>query len=527
MTKFDIRKLRASAKKDYESAWLESAKLVEKSGKLFSLKDKTKPHPLFELIERARRALLELGFAETVAPMIVDKKEVYTQYGPEAPVILDRVFFLAGLERPDIGIGHKKIQEIRELVPSFKAIKKLQGIFRRYKRGKIVTDDLVEVMVKELDIREEQATGLLALFEEFRGLRPVPMALTLRSHTTTGWFSVLRELQRREPLPLQLFSIGPKFRREQRLDPTHLYESWTASVVIAAEKISLEDGERITREILSKLGFAEVKFSMKAATSKYYAPQTEFEIFVKHPKTGEFIEVGNAGFYSPVALSHYEIAYPVFNLGIGLERVLMIQTGGTDIRALVYPYLYKAATFSDKELAGMIKCKREPGTETGRAIAAAIVKAAQQHADEPSPCEFKAFGGKLGGRRVIVRVVEPERGTKLIGPAGFNEVYVHGGNIIGVPPKGWERDEFLNEVRTKGTSTGIRYIDAFAALAASEIERAARGGKRQVKVRVKNVKLPSDLNLTIEEAAQRYITSNKKRIDVRGPVFTTVVAEFS
>ena len=144
-----------------------------------------------------------------------------------------------------------------------------------------------------------------------------------------------------------------------------------------------------------------------------------------------------------------------------------------------------------------------------------------------SPCEFPAFEGRLLDRQVVVKVIEPERGTKLIGPAGFNEVYVHGGNIVGVPPKGWEQDEFLNEVRTKGTSTGIRYIDAFAALAASEIERAAHGGKRQVKVRVKNVKLPSDLNLTIEEAAQRYITSNKKRIDVRGPVFTTVVAEFS
>ena len=297
-------------------------------------------------------------------------------------------------------------------------------------------------------------------------------------------------------------------------------------MVIAAEKISLEDGERITRKILEKLGFVELKFSIKTATSKYYAPQMEFEIFVKHPKTGEFIEVGDAGFYSPVALSNYDISYPVFNLGIGLERVLMIQTGETDIRALMYPYIYKAAAFSDKELAGMIKCEREPGTETGRAIAATIVKTAQRHVDEPSPCEFKAFEGELGDKRVIVRVVEPERGTKLIGPAGFNEIYVYEGNVIGVPPKGWEKDEFLNSVREKGVSTGISYISAFAALAAQEIERAAKSGKKQVKVRVRAAKLPSDINLVIDEAAQRYITANKKRIDVRGPVFTTVVAEF-
>lgn len=526
MPKFDIKKIKKEADKNYEKAWLDSAKLLKKKGKLFSLADKRRKHPLFDLISKVRQSLLDLGFSEIVVPMIIEKSEVSKQFGPEAPVILDRIFFLAGLERPDIGISRKKIQEIRELIPDFKEVEKLQGIFRWYKRGEIVADDLVEVMVKELGIREEQATGLLALFGEFRELKPVPMDLTLRSHTTAGWFLVLRELQRREPLPLQLFSIGPKFRREQRLDPTHLYESWTASMVIAAEKISLEDGERITRKILDKLGFAEVKFSIKTATSKYYAPQTEFEIFVKHPKTGEFIEVGDAGFYSPVALSNYDIAYPVFNLGIGLERVLMIQTGETDIRALMYPYLYKAAAFSDKELVGMIKCEREPDTETGRAIAAAIVKVAQRHADEPSPCEFKAFGGKLGGKRVIVRVVEPERGTKLIGPAGFNEIYVYEGNVIGVPPKGWEKDEFLNSVREKGVSTGISYISAFAALAAQEIERAAKSGKKQVKVRVRAAKLPSDINLVIDEAAQRYITANKKRIDVRGPVFTTVVAEF-
>jgi O-phosphoseryl-tRNA synthetase len=296
-------------------------------------------------------------------------------------------------------------------------------------------------------------------------------------------------------------------------------------VVIAAEEISLEDGERITREILSKLGFAEVKFSLKAATSKYYAPQTEFEIFVKHPKTGEFIEIGDAGFYSPVALSNYGIAHPVFNLGMGLERILMIMTGETDIRALAYPYFYKPTEFSDAELVKMPKIEREPSTDIGKQIAAAIVKTAEQHADAPSPCEFKAFEGELMGKLVVVRVVEPESNTKLIGPAGFNTIYVYQGNIIGLPPKGWEKDEFLQAVRKDGVSTGIRYIDAFAALAAYEIERVVPRGDRAVKVRVRAAKSPSDINITIGDAVQRYITSKKKRIDVRGPIFTTVAAE--
>ncbi len=527
MAKFDVAKIRAGAKRDYEAAWLETAKLIGKKGQLFSLQKKGKANALQELIAKARQILTQMGFTEVSVPTIIEKKEVFSQYGPEAPVILDRVFFLAGLERPDIGISHKKLQEIRRVVPNFDKIKELQGIFRRYKGGAISADDLVEVLVGELGLKEEQATGVLSLFSEFQKLEPVPTSLTLRSHTSAGWFMVLREMLKREPLPLQLFSIGQKFRREQRLDPTHLYESWTASVVIAAEDISLEDGERITREVLSKLGFTEAKLSIKTATSKYYAPQTEFEVFVRHPRTGEFVEVGDAGFYSPVALSNYGIAYPVFNLGIGLERVLMVQAGEVDIRALVYPYLYKKAVFSDAELTGMIKLEHEPGTEAGRAVATSIVKVAERHADEPSPCEFKAFEGELLGRRVSVQVVEPESNIKLIGPAGFNEIYVYDGNVVGVPPKGWEANEFLQKVRKHGIATGIRYIDAFAALAAHEIERAAQRGEKRVKVRARAAKLPSDINLGIDEAAQRYITAKNKRIDVRGPVFTTVVAEFA
>ena len=76
-------------------------------------------------------------------------------------VILDRIFFLAGLDRPDIGISEKKIEEIKKIVPDFIAFDKLKAIFRKYKKGKIDSDNLVEIMVNELKIKEEQATSLL------------------------------------------------------------------------------------------------------------------------------------------------------------------------------------------------------------------------------------------------------------------------------------------------------------------------------------------------------------------------------
>jgi O-phosphoseryl-tRNA synthetase len=38
-------------------------------------------------------------------------------------------------------------------------------------------------------------------------------------------------------------------------------------------------------------------------------------------------------------------------------------------------------------------------------------------------------------------------------------------------------------------------------------------------------KLPSDINVRIEDYAMRFITDRKKKIDLRGPVFLTVRSE--
>ncbi|MEM3519184.1 MAG: O-phosphoserine--tRNA ligase [Candidatus Hadarchaeales archaeon] len=522
---FDVKKLREMARKDFDSAWIEGGKLVKREGRAFEIGGKGRPNLLWELILRIRKVLLDLGFVETNVPVIIHKNEVYSQYGSEAPVILDRVFFLAGLERPDIGIGKKKIAEIKKILPGFKDVKKLQKIFRAYKEGKLAADDLTEEIAKGLEVSEEIAGKILSLFRELRDLKPIPTDLTLRSHTTAGWFDVLRELKRREPLPLQLFSIGQKFRREQRLDETHLYESWTASVVVMAEEITLEDGKEITRKIFSSLGH-EAEIAEKKITSRYYAPGTEFEVFIKHPKDGTPVEVGDGGMYSPLALANYDIQFPVFNLGIGIERLAMVESGVEDVRMLAYPHRYAPLELSDTRIAKMIGIMEKPRTPVGEEIARRIVEVAKQHADSPSPCEFLVFEGKIGEREVVVRLIEPEPKTKLIGPAGFNEIMVYDGNIIGVPPKGWESDEFIQAVRNGGISTGITFMDAFAALAAARVEKAAEEGKEEITVRVRNVKQPSDINIEIDEVAARYITGKRKKIDLRGPVFTTVLAKF-
>lgn len=522
---FDIEELKEKAEKNYEKAWRETEGFVKKEGKYLSLQDKGESHPLFDLVQELRQVLLDMGFREVVVPALIDKEEIHKQYGPQAPIILDRIFFLAGLDRSDLGISGDDLEQIRDKVPEFDESEKLEGIFRRYKQGEISSDDLTEVLVEELCVKEDQASHILSLFEDFKSLNPVPSDMTLRSHTTAGWFPVLKEMQFRETLPIQLFTVDSKYRREQKLDETHLYRSWTASIVLLAEEMSLEDGEDITRDILGKLRFDEIEFRKKVATSKYYAPNSEFEIFVSHPETGEMIEIGNAGLYNPISLANYDIPHPVFNLGIGLERILMIRTGEEDMRALIYPYKYKALDLSDEQISQMLEFDKKPFSEEGKELAKRIEEVARRYKDEPSPCEFEVFEEQLEDRKVSVKLVEPEENTQLIGPAGFNEIYVYNGNVVGVPPEGWENDEFLSDVREQGINKGITYMEAFANKAARKIELAVKEGKDNVRIRVPISESLSDINLKLEKPARRYITDHGKKIDVRGPVFTTLSAE--
>ncbi len=91
---------------------------------------------------------------------------------------------------------------------------------------------------------------------------------------------------------------------------------------------------------------------------------------------------------------------------------------------------------------------------------------------------------------------------------------MYNGNVIGVLPT-----KKFKEIRDKGINTGIRFIDGFTALAAHEIER----GRKEIRIRI--AEALSDVNVRIDPTAVRYIQSNNKKIDIRGPVFTTVRVE--
>ena len=514
--KINARDVRERARNDFQKTWLETAELIPKASGVKYSGGVGATHPIHDLVQMVRKVFVGMGFSEIENPMFITEEDVYKQYGPEAPVILDRVYYLAGLPRPDIGLSDAKIALVKGVADV--DVGKFKGMLREYREGQIEGDNFLEEMRKRLGVETDQAARILDLFPEFRSIQPVASKMTLRSHMTGAWFLTL-EAMKNEPMPLKLFSVGLRFRREQRVDASHLRAHYGGSMVVMDEDMSNEAGMELSKEILGRLGFSDINFKLKDATSNYYAPATEYEVFA-----GD-IEIADIGMYSPISLANYDIAYHVFNLGFGLERMLMVKGKVKDVRELLYPQFHLVVALTDEEIAKQIEIDARPKTPEGKALSEAIKDTAIKHAEEKSPCGFKAFEGFVSGRKIVASVVEKEANAMLMGPAGGNEIYVHDGGIYGLP-KDTSRLKFdVSEIKGKGLKLPFGFIDAVSDYLAAEVERMVEAGETKGIVQVKMAKGPSDINIMVGEQARRFIKSKNKQISLKGPVFTAVEYE--
>jgi O-phosphoseryl-tRNA synthetase len=497
---FDIGEIKSRAKSNFADAWIATAKLIP-TGTEISLAKKGKPHLVRELIQKSRQILLNLGFDEVENLTLLPDSDVVKQYGPEARVILDRAFYLAELPRPDIGLSAKRITEIKKITEEMD-IEKLQTVLRNYKKGEIEADNLIEELISKLGITDYQATELMdKVFPEIKNLQPVPSNKTLRSHMTATWFHTLAALQDKASFPITLFSVGPRYRNEQREDAQHLRVHHSASIVVMDPEMSLDAGRAVTKNVMQQYGFSDVKFETKTATSKYYAPGQEQEVFVKHKES--WLEIADIGMYSPVALANFDIRYPVFNAGFGIERLGMLVYELDDVRKLAYPQ-FTVVEYSDDDIAKSITYIASPQTARGQEIARAIEETTRKHKDEIAPCEFLAWKDEA----IEVKVFEKEAGKRLIGPAGFNEICVANGAIY-------------SDIVPSGVHTGINYMRAIAMGAAAAIENSSD----DLTYQVKGIKHLSDLNLEIPEAVRQHMEGQQKKIKVGGAVFVAIEAK--
>ncbi|ABE51866.1 O-phosphoserine--tRNA ligase [Methanococcoides burtonii] len=536
--KFDPESIKKAAKEDFDSAWTSGKDLIKKTGLNQQYPHTSfhfgKAHPVYDTIAKLREAYLRMGFDEMMNPLIVDEKEVYKQFGHEALAVLDRCYYLAGLPRPNVGISDQRIAKIKEMLGGIddEGIETIRKVLHSYKKGEVEGDDLVPEIALKLNVSDALVVEMIdKVFPEFKELTPQATTKTLRSHMTSGWFISLSGILERSRPPFHLFSIDRSFRREQQEDASRLMTYYSASCVIMDEDVTVDHGKAVAQGLLAQFGFEKFMFRPDEKRSKYYVPDTQIEVFAYHPKlvgsntkySDGWIEIATFGIYSPTALAEYNIPCPVMNLGLGVERLAMILHDSTDLRGMTYPQLpqYAEWELKDNELARMIFVDKLPETPEGQEILEGIVMQCDMHGSEPSPCEFVAWEGILKGKKVKVSVIEPEEDTKLCGPAAYNEVLVHENDVLGLPNnKKWKK-AFENH----SARTGVRFIEAFAAQAAKEIEEAVEKGEKECETRVRIVKVPSEINIKLDPLAQRYITGKKQKIDIRGPVFTTVRAE--
>ena len=520
--KFNPDEYRELARNDFEHAWNKGPEIIDPVG----AEDKypryryksARRHPIAETTSRLREAYLSIGFDEARVPLFIDEKDVYRQFGPEASAVLDRVFYLGGLPRPNVGVGKERIAQIEHIIGrklGEDGEERLRETLHAYKKAEVDGDELTFELAKVLACDDALVVRMMdEVFPEFRALAPESSRTTLRSHMTSGWFLSLGAMWDHMPHPIRQFSIDRCFRREQEEGPTRLMTYHSASCIVVGEHVTVEDGKAVAAALLKAFGFKDFEFRPDEKRSKYYIPDTQTEVYARHPVHG-WVEVATFGMYSPSALAEYGVGVPVMNLGLGVERLAMIEYQSNDVRQLTYPQFYPLV-FTDAELAAGIGLREAPHTREGILMAEAIQKTATAHAQEESPCSFEAWVGECCGKHIRVFVEEEEENSRLCGPAAFNEIYVEDGKILGVP----DTEKFA-KVRENGAATGISYLEAVANLAAARIEEAACSGEG-THVQVKMAKIPSDVNIKIENHVMRTITDNNKKIDVRGPVFISV-----
>lgn len=501
----NIKKTKEDAKKDFEKTWIETSALFEqKPAQKFMFEKKIgKEHILGKTINHLRSVLIEMGFDETENLTIIPDDDVYREYGPEAAVILDRAFYIAKLPRPEIGLDDKLVARIKQIAEI--DITLLKDILREYKKGNIEGDDFVEELVVKLGIKTEHATAILDMFEQLKDLKPISSNLTLRSHMSGTWYHTLAAVQDRADFPVALFSIGRRYRNEQKEDRGHLRVHNSASIVVMDPNIDMIAGRRMVKKIFEKIGFKKVRFETKKATSKYYANGLEDEVFVMH--NGKWLEIADMGMYSAISLANFNIKYPVFNVGFGVERLAMVLGGHKDIREMIFPQFYLEDILNDKQIAEDIKYIEEPKTILGKEIAESIIKAAQKHKDDIAPAEVLAWEGMIGSKKTVVSVVEVEEGKKLIGPAAFNKIFVKDGNII----------NSLDE--NTGQRTDISFIGAIANKAAAEIESKPTN---DLEIYTGMVRALGHINLKVSSLTKKQLEKHNKKIDIKGPVFITI-----
>jgi O-phosphoseryl-tRNA synthetase len=461
-------------------------------GGLVPPKKRGSEHPAAQLASKARSFLLSNGFDELLLPQLVDEKDIRMQLGSEAALALNRSYYVAGQPAPTI--EGTDLSRLRSIAPSFNdaKAKSLHKIVESFSRGEIGTQELLDKMVGRLGIRMEQVTRILdVVVPGLRNLCPEPSPRVVRDSLVPSWFESLSAIIRRRPLPSFLFSIGPALSRES----SSLYTSF----VMVGDDASLPSGESVLYSFLDNIGIKST-LKKKRATSHHFIPGTETIVLAKDGSS-----LGRIGMLSPLALSNYDIDVPVFCASVSLSAIAVALGKASTERAALYPQFYGNWILPDSTIAALVQVGESPVTPWGRDLSRKIVRTAELYSGHRAPCEFKVFDKELDDHRVEVWLTAKSK--TLCDDSVLDELVVHDGVILNVPPTGRGSDPKVRAARNSGVRTGIRLLNSFADLVASRVERNPFESQSFI---MESVSSPEDANISIPNIVSDYVESKEK-----------------
>lgn len=481
-------------------------------------------HPLHDGITRLRDLFFGLGFTEMELSYFVPDTDIKKLYGPHSGSILTESYFLSHMKGVHFPPPEDIARAIENVLPGMEqeeVINRLIGLMK----NPVNIDDLANGIMVEFQIPPEKGRSLIDVLVREEICELENQRITLRKEMGPPWMPTVKAVQKLSSPPIKIFTIGMGFHHEPVLDAMHLRNHYTASLVILDRSINMDSIKEVLDDIMEGLHIAEHRLDVNPDPSHIFKSDRKFII-----RCGE-IKVGECGELSPEVLQSFDIEGAMFLVDLGLEHMIMVSEGYPDIRELLYPQFYSAWSLSDLDIARSIKPIKRPETAIGKIVARAVKKGCLMNRSVKTPARKVLWTGEvyipditeseesLKRHRLKITLENPYAGTTLCGPAFNNQIFVSRGDITGIPVG---EDEDKNKT---GPDRGIRvkysYLDGFALMVGNRVEDLLGPGKSE-SVKSGMVKNLQDVNLKLDRKAYRFIKSNQRDLDVKGPVFLQV-----
>ncbi|MDH3285581.1 MAG: phenylalanine--tRNA ligase subunit alpha [Acidobacteriota bacterium] len=249
-----------------------------------------KKHPFRRILDKTRRAYLDMGFEETASPWV---ESAFWDF--------DALFQPQNHPARDMQDTFYVAQPGRCPVPGGEIVERVR---RTHEDG--------------------GTTGSTGW--RYRWSRDAAERCVLRTHTTSA---TVRELARDPRPPRKVFCVGPVYRREA-IDYKHLPVFHQVDGIVVDERASFAVLLTLLRTFYEKMGFDRIQF--RPAFFPYTEPSVE--VFVWMESREDWVEMGGAGVFRAEVTEPLGCEVPVLAWGLGLERVAMFRFGLTDIREL-------------------------------------------------------------------------------------------------------------------------------------------------------------------------------------------------